>query len=39
MTYMRSRARVEFETKLNHAIRELVPLHMYAQTHGGGSRC
>jgi len=38
MTYMRSRARNEFETKVTHATRELVPLYQHAQTHGGGSR-
>lgn len=38
MTYMRSRARIEFENKLTHATRELVPLHKYAQTQGGSSR-
>jgi hypothetical protein len=38
MTYMRSRARIEFETKLTHTTIELVPLYKHAQAHGGGSR-
>lgn len=38
MSYRRSRARREFETQLDRAIQELVPLYKFAQKQGGSSR-